>query len=183
MRRLFIQPVESGVAVGLQRALEAAQVSLPDARLCDPASKRTTPPEPPDRRPDGHRAHRSTTAPSWSCRCPAPAPEPACRRRAVCPALSTYRSQRFHQRRQRAAGATHPVGQRRAIQFDSFPRVDLRLAGRAGDGPHTSPPAHAPAVPGRPGRGRSGGSAPAPARCARTRCSSASAAPVRITLK
>ncbi len=65
-------------------------------------------------------------APSWSCRCPEPAPAPACRRRAACSAQHIA-PDRFHQRRQHAARAADPIGQRRAVQIDAFPLVDLRL--------------------------------------------------------
>ncbi|SRR6266568_2789761 len=67
------------------------------------------------------------TALSSSCHCLAPAPVPACRRRAACLPPS-----RNHEALPPAGPATHcfpyPVRQRRSFQFDSLARVHLALA-------------------------------------------------------
>ena len=57
----------------------------------------------------------------------------------------------------------NPVGQRRAVQLQPQPRVDLRLAIEAEGGRRTSRSAHAPGGPRSAGRPRSATPAPAPA--------------------
>jgi hypothetical protein len=127
MRPAFVHRIESRVTIRLQRARELAQVRFADARPCDPANRRTTPP-PVCRLPPADRlAHTSRAVRFLFFHFPAPAPEPACRRRAASRAQHVT-PQRFHQRRKQLAGAAHPVRQRRAFQLHAFALVNFRLA-------------------------------------------------------
>src|SRR5207249_11642814 len=81
---VFVKLVESSVGISLQRAPELPQVprgvlAFAIRRIGKPHGGAR-----PDLLSDDHREHTSTAAPSWSCRCPAPALAPVCRRRAVC---------------------------------------------------------------------------------------------------
>src|ERR1700689_4256477 len=57
--------------------------ALGDVPLCDPVNRRTTPRVVSGLRPADHLVHRSTDVRFLSFPCRAPAPEPACHRRAA----------------------------------------------------------------------------------------------------
>src|ERR1700758_2631406 len=136
---------------------------------------RTTLPEPQSRPPAGRRARKSTNAPSWSCPFPEPAPAPACHRHAAYSPPSHNAA---------ALPPTvpithwfHPPSPPTSISPVRFRAAHKsRIAGREGDDPHTSKPAHAPADPVPPARVLWAGSAPVLARSFRIADSSASAA-------
>ncbi len=111
------------------------------------------------------------TALSSSCHCLAPAPVPACRRRAACLPPS-----RNHEALPPAGPATHcfPLPSPPASIIPvRLPRARTSRTGdRAGDDRHTSTPERAPAVRDRPAHAQSVGSEPEPARSARNACSS-----------
>ena len=121
---------------------------------------------------DGHRERRSTIDLSWSCPGPEPAPAPACRRHATYSppsrsgaVLPPTAEEGAHCRRPNRPRSSAPV-----LHPDAH---RSRFADTAEDDRSTYSPERAPAVPARPGRARSVGSALRPARCNRTSCSSA----------
>lgn len=75
------------IAQSMEISKSAVKSRLFRARAlpCDPRSRRTRRQARCCLHKDGHREHRSTSVPSWCCRCPAPAPEWACHRRAAPP--------------------------------------------------------------------------------------------------
>src|SRR5205807_8412707 len=137
-----------------------------DARLYDPASKKTIRLQVPGRPPADHRAHTSTTAQPWSCRGPEPAPAPAYHQHAISPPLS--RSGAATPPTVPATGSSGPPSRpwsnapARLLLARRSPTDD-----RAASDRHTWTPARVPAVPVPPGPVLWVGSAPLLAQCGR----------------
>ena len=164
---VLVEPIEPGVAVGLQDAGERLQVGF---GVLAPAVGRVA--EQHRRgcacRPTAdRRGHRSRAARSWSCRDRARAPAPGCRRRAgrgsprrsaraPRPADRGARPLLRRSRRASSARAPPPRGRRSATADTA-----------AGDR-RTWPPGCGRATPGRQCRARSGGSEQVPARSSGT---------------
>src|SRR6266403_738535 len=83
-RSTFVEMLEASIGVGLERTLVELEVlawvlALAIGRVGEPYGGVQS-----YRPMAGRRGHRSRVARSSSCRCPARAPGPACRRRAAC---------------------------------------------------------------------------------------------------
>src|SRR5215468_4938644 len=144
-----------------------------DARLCGPVSRQTTRPAQPRRPQDDRRAHTSTSAPSWSCHCPAPALALACHPRAACQLPSRSHAALLLTARligclllpnpPASSALVPPLDGHRSATGDT-----------AADGHSTSTPARAPTALAQPLRARWDDSVLRPAQCSRTWHSSAS---------
>ena len=156
-RRWPVEPVEPGIAIGMQKAAAGAEQRLGMARPCDPASSDRTPPAAPPSPRAARRARPPTAARSWSCPGRARAPAPWCRRRAARCAGADMPADRLGQGREQEHRLPDPVGQRRAVEFDAFAGIDHGLAVQRQCGRSTSRPATCASRPG-PGRPRSIGS-------------------------
>jgi hypothetical protein len=73
------QSVEAGIPISMQHTGERLEVS-PRMRLCGRVSRRRSQPVVERRQTAAGHERKSTIVRSWSGRCPAPVPGPACRR-------------------------------------------------------------------------------------------------------